>query len=117
MTENDEQTILFSTHITSDLERIASHLAMLKEGRIAICDELDLLKDRVKRLRISAGENLPWWFAIGGALRTEVQGRTALVAMASVDEGLIQELRTRWNADVSVEDLNLEEIFVEMQLV
>jgi len=24
--------------------------------------------------------------------------------------------RTRWNADVSVEDLNLEEIFVEMQI-
>lgn len=117
MTENDEQTILFSTHITSDLERVASHLAMLKDGSIAVCDELDHLKDRVKRLRISAGEDLPNWFAIGGALRTEVQGHTALVAMASVNDGLVQELRTRWNADVSVEDLNLEEIFVEMQLV
>jgi ABC-2 type transport system ATP-binding protein len=116
-TEAGEQTVLFSTHITSDLERIASHLAMLKGGRIAFCDELDHLKDRVKRLRISAAQDLPRSFAIGGALRTEVQGRTALVAMASVDDGLVQELRTRWNADVSVEDLNLEEIFVEMQLV
>ena len=54
-TEDGEQTVLFSTHITSDLERVASHLAMLKDGRIAVCDELDHLKDRVKRLRISAG--------------------------------------------------------------
>jgi ABC-2 type transport system ATP-binding protein len=116
-TQDGERTILFSTHITSDLERIASHVAMLKGGRIAVCEELDQLKDRVKRLRISAGQDLPRTFAIGGALRTEVQGRSALVALASVDEGLVQELRTRWNADVSVEDLNLEEIFMEMQLV
>ncbi len=115
--ESDENTILFSTHITSDLERIASHLAMLKDGQIVLCDELDHLKDRVKRLRISAVADLPRSFAIGGALRTEVHGRNALVAMASVDAGLVEELRTRWNADVSVEDLNLEEIFVEMHLV
>jgi ABC-2 type transport system ATP-binding protein len=114
--ESDDNTILFSTHITSDLERIASHLAMLKDGQIVLCDELDHLKDRVKRLRIAAGADLPRTFAIGGALRTEVHGRNALVAMASVDAGLVEELRTRWNADVSVEDLNLEEIFVEMQI-
>jgi ABC-2 type transport system ATP-binding protein len=115
--ETGDRTILFSTHITSDLERIASHVAMLKDGRIAVCEELDHLKDRVKRIRISAGEDLPRSFAIGGALRTEIQGRSALVAMASVDDGLVQELRTRWNADVAVEDLNLEEIFMELHLV
>ena len=114
--ESEENTVLFSTHITSDLERIASHLAMLKDGRIVLCDELDQLKDRVKRIRISAGMDLPRTFAIGGALRTEVHGRNALVALATVDDGLVDELRTRWNADVSVEDLNLEEIFVEMQI-
>src|SRR5580704_5339594 len=115
-TEQGEQTVLFSTHITSDLERVASHLALLKDGRIAICDELDRLKDSVKRLRISAGQDLPRSFAIGGALRTEVNGRTALVAMATMEDGLVEELRTRWAADVSVEDLNLEEIFMELHL-
>jgi ABC-2 type transport system ATP-binding protein len=116
-TERPEQTVLFSTHITSDLERIASHVAILKDGRIAVCEELDRLKDRVKRLRISAGQELPRSFAIGGALRTEVHGRNALVAVATVDDGLVDELRTRWGADVSVEDLNLEEIFMELHLV
>jgi ABC-2 type transport system ATP-binding protein len=116
-TGDTEQTVLFSTHITSDLERIASHVAILKDGRVAICDELDQLKDRVKRLRIAAAYELPRTFAVGGALRTEVQGRTALVAMATVEDGLVEELCTRWNADVSVEDLNLEEIFVELHLV
>jgi ABC-2 type transport system ATP-binding protein len=115
-TADGERTVLFSTHITSDLERIASHVAILKEGRIVVCEELDQLKDRVKRLRILAGDDLPRSFAVGGALRTEINGRSALVAMPSVDDGLVQELRTRWYADVSVEDLNLEEIFMEMHL-
>jgi ABC-2 type transport system ATP-binding protein len=115
-TADGERTVLFSTHITSDLERIASHVAILKDGRIAVCEELDQLKDRVKRLRILAGQELPRSFAVGGALRTEINGRSALVAMASVEDGLVEELRTRWNADVSVEDLNLEEIFMELHL-
>jgi len=115
-TADGERTVLFSTHITSDLERIASHVAILKDGRIVVCEELDQLKDRVKRLRILAGQELPRSFAVGGALRTEINGRSALVAMATVEDGLVEELRTRWNADVSVEDLNLEEIFMELHL-
>jgi ABC-2 type transport system ATP-binding protein len=112
--EDGAHTMLFSTHITSDLERVASHLAILKGGRILFCDELDVLKERVKRLRISAGQDLPSSFAVGGALRTEVRGRNALVAVSTVSEGLLDDLRTRFDAEISVEDLNLEEIFVEM---
>ena len=68
----------------------------------------------MKRLRISAGQELPASFTVGGALRTEVRGRNALVAVSAVDEGLLDDLRMRFDAEISVEDLNLEEIFVEM---
>ena len=50
--EDTRQTILFSTHITSDLERVAQRVAILGDGRIRFHGELDELKDRVKRLRI-----------------------------------------------------------------
>lgn len=112
--EDQQHTILFSTHITSDLERVASHVAILKEGRIVYDDELDLLKDRVKRLRIESNRDLPASFTVAGALRSEVRGRNALVAVSRVDDALIEEIRHRWHASVDVEDLNLEEIFLEM---
>jgi len=114
LTSGDERTVLFSTHITSDLERIASHVAILREGRIAYFDELDVLKDQFKRLRIQSGRELPSSFNVAGSLRTEVQGQTALVAMPHVSEPLIAELESTWDASVHVEDLNLEEIFVEL---
>lgn len=112
--EDWSPTVLFSTHIMSDLERVASHVAVLQDGRITCFEELDELKDRVKRLRISSTADLPESFSVEGALRTEVHGRSALVAVPTVSESMIDLLKSRWDAEVSVEDLNLEEIFLEM---
>ncbi|QDT76218.1 ABC transporter ATP-binding protein [Lacipirellula limnantheis] len=112
--DNPRRTIMFSTHITSDLERVANRVAILKDGRIAYYGELDELKDRVKRLRIAAAHDLPQSFKIPGALRCEVAGAVATVSVNDFDEQLADHLRTAWSADVTVHDLNLEEIFVEM---
>ena len=112
--QDHQQTILFSTHITSDLERVANRLAILGDGKIRFYGELDDLKDRVKRLRISARHDLPPTFAVPGALRCEVDGSHATVSIADFNERVVSEMRETWDADVSVSDLNLEEIFVEM---
>ncbi|MBS0203480.1 MAG: ABC transporter ATP-binding protein [Planctomycetes bacterium] len=114
VTQDEQHTVLFSTHITSDLERVASHVALLKDGKLALFDDLDAVKDRVKRLRITTAQPLPGSFAIAGALRTEVEGTTALVAATNVNEPMLTELRSRWQADIVVENLNLEEIFLEL---
>lgn len=111
---NPERTILFSTHITSDLERIASQVAILKHGQIAYHGELDGLKESVKRLRIQSRHSLPNSFSVPGALHSEVDGSLATVAVADYDQSLLDNLRATWDADVAVTDLNLEEIFVEM---
>ena len=114
ITQDGEHTVLFSTHILSDLERVASHVAILADGKIACFEELDGLKDRVKRLRLMSDIDFPKSFAVPGALRTTVNGREALVAVAQVDDSLVDSLRNTWNAEVTVENLNLEEIFLEL---
>ena len=35
--QSGERSILFSTHITSDLEKCASHITMIKDGEILRC--------------------------------------------------------------------------------
>ena len=109
-----QRTILFSTHITSDLERVADQVAILKEGQIGFHGELGDLKDQVKRLRITAHDDLPASFAVPDALRTEVDGRVATATVSNFTEELPDALRTTYSAEVTVHDLNLEEIFVEM---
>lgn len=44
--EDQKQTVLFSTHITSDLERVASHAVFLERGKVSFFGEIDELKER-----------------------------------------------------------------------
>lgn len=110
----NNRTIIFSTHITSDLERVADTVAILKDGRIAYHGELGELKDSIKRLHITSHEPLPSAFAVPGALSTAVDGLRAVVAVRQASPELVSDLRHQWSVDVDVEDLNLEDIFLEM---
>lgn len=112
--QEENKTILFSTHITSDLERVASHVVMSKAGEVQLYEELGDLKDRVKRLRIVAEREFPPDFEVPGAMHTEVSGTVAIATVVGADEALLSLVRQKWNATVNIEDLKLEEIFVEL---
>ena len=53
------QTVLLSSHITSDIERICSHIAVLHNGRILCHAALDEIKDRVRRVTINGSAQPP----------------------------------------------------------
>jgi ABC-2 type transport system ATP-binding protein len=46
LAEPGRRTVLFSTHITSDLERVADHVAILKDGQVAYFGLLEELKEQ-----------------------------------------------------------------------
>lgn len=114
ITAQRAHTVLFSTHITSDLERIASHVAILSGGKIRWFDELDEIKDRVKRVRLRGSAHLPSDLTIPGAIGLTVDANTASVVVANWNDAIADELSRQYDADVTVEDLNLEEIFLEL---
>ena len=47
---DDDHAILISSHITSDLEKVADYIAYLHEGRLLMCDEKDMLLEKYGRL-------------------------------------------------------------------
>ena len=109
-----DRTVLFSTHITSDLERVASHVAVLHDGTIRWFDELDDLKDRVKRIRLRSQSQLPSDFHVDDAISVNVSDLTASVVVSRWSDQVQAELADRIDAQIEVEDLNLEEIFLEL---
>jgi len=52
-------SILFSTHITSDLEKCADDIVYIRSGRIAAVDDLRTFRSRYHLLTIPAGEPTP----------------------------------------------------------
>jgi ABC-2 type transport system ATP-binding protein len=109
------RTTLFSTHITSDLERVADRVALMRDGRVVFDDLLDALKDDVKRLHVISDRPLAPDFDLPGRLRRRVAGREALVSVRAASPGLLESIRRDHSASVRVEDLSLEDIFLEMQ--
>lgn len=107
-------TVFFSTHITSDLERIADHVAVLKGGRIDFNGELGQLKDEVKRLRVVSKAPFDGKLTGDGILYQEVKGNEAYLTVRGFDDQVCRQLEQDHRARVSVEDLNLEEIFLEL---
>lgn len=111
------RTVLFSTHITADLERVADRVAILKEGAIVFHDDLDRLKDGVKRLRITGQKALSPGLDLPGTLSQQIDGRQARVCLRGVTAELLARLAAELQASIEVEDLNLDEIFLELHHV
>jgi ABC-2 type transport system ATP-binding protein len=53
------RSVMLSTHLTSDLERVASDIVMLKAGTVSYAGPMDELKDSVKRLKVTSRSPLP----------------------------------------------------------
>ncbi|KEK28932.1 MULTISPECIES: ABC transporter ATP-binding protein [Shewanella] len=93
--------VLFSSHITSDLERVASHVALIKQGELVLFKEIDALREEVRLLKLAAGTELPEQVRI-----LSRDGDSVLVDRGAVDLNLPGVQRS--------EALNLEQLFVEL---
>ena len=59
ITADQTRAVIFSSHIISDLERVASEVWILREGRMAWQGELDALKESVVRLHCGRVTHCP----------------------------------------------------------
>jgi ABC-2 type transport system ATP-binding protein len=53
--ENGERTVLFSSHITTDIEKVADQVIYIKEGKIVFSENKDVLLEKYRVIR--CGEN------------------------------------------------------------
>ncbi|MDR0286566.1 MAG: ABC transporter ATP-binding protein [Clostridiales bacterium] len=78
----DGRTILFSTHITSDLERIADMIVYISRGAISFCGEKDELTDKYCVVRGGKLPDVKRKDAIG--LREHASGYECLMELESI---------------------------------
>lgn len=55
-TRNEEHSVLISSHIVSDLEKICDYIAFLHGGKMLLCEEKDALKEKYGILLCTAEE-------------------------------------------------------------
>ncbi len=106
-----DTTVIFSTHILTDLERVALDVAFLKDGKIALAGALDELLESAHR--ISGPQALFERLVFAGELRrsSDRSGATSVIARASVQQ--VELLRSA-HPGLRVDTLSLEDLFVEV---
>jgi ABC-2 type transport system ATP-binding protein len=115
MTRGDGCTILFSTHIISDLERIAEYVGIMERGRIVKSGRLEDFQQQTRRVQvIFEKERPPEGFVIPGALRTEVSGPVVTAVTRLTSDIQLEPIRHLPGVRVNVFPLGLEEIFLEL---
>jgi ABC-2 type transport system ATP-binding protein len=108
------RTILFATHIVSDLERVANRIWMVRNGTLAWRGDLDALKESVVRLNIHGRAALPERLDIPDVESSRADGTHATVVVSRWDDSKAHDIGRRLNANIEVERLSLEDIFVEL---
>jgi ABC-2 type transport system ATP-binding protein len=112
--ESPGRTVLFSTHIVSDLERVANKVWIIRDGRLAWAGDLDALQESVARVTLLTRTELPGHLGIEDVVSQRRDGSRVQLVLAAWHDGRRQELADRWGAEVGVERLSLEEIFLEL---
>jgi ABC-2 type transport system ATP-binding protein len=102
-------TVVFSTHILSDLERVAFDLAFLKDGRIALQGQTDILLEGARRI-VAPPHALPPGRLEGELRRNREGALTAVVVQGAGAQ--VEQLAAQ--PGVRVEALSLEDLFIEM---
>ncbi len=107
-------TVLISSQILTDIERVADRIGILSRGKMLLSAPLDELKEKIKRLRIRFSGKPPDSIKVPGSIRTVRKGREVLITVSEFSPGLCEELRETLGADVEVQDVDLEDIFIEL---
>lgn len=107
-------TILLSTHLLSDLERLATHVGIMDRGRVIAEGMVEDWQRTMRRVQVVfPGESVPAGFAIPGAVRSRVLGPVMTALVRVDDDAQLEGIRLWAGARLRVFPLTLEELFVD----
>jgi ABC-2 type transport system ATP-binding protein len=108
------RSVVFSSHIVSDVERLANKIWILKDRRMYWQGDFDSLKDSIVRVHARSTRPLPASFAIANALSVQRNGTTASAVVQGWRAEMQEDLARQLEAEIEIEQLTLEDIFLEL---
>jgi ABC-2 type transport system ATP-binding protein len=111
MNADQGRTVLFSTHIVSDLERVAQRVWILKEGRLAVDEPIDVLKERTVRVHLNGREPAGLLDGLPAPASRRRHGAGEVLLFTEWEAAHAERLA---GTGATVEALGLEDIFLEL---
>ncbi|MCX5643371.1 MAG: ABC transporter ATP-binding protein [Phycisphaerae bacterium] len=107
------RTILFSSHILADVERIADRIGVIVAGKLVVDCSLDELKSRIKKLRVIFPGPAPDDLYVTDIVNQQKQGREMVLTVANWNPQKQAILETFHPESCTELPMSLEDIFIE----
>ncbi len=114
LSADGNRSVVFSSHIVSDIERLANRIWILKDGRLYWQGGLDSLKESIVRLHLRVPGALPASLDIPGLLALRRQPAGGIAVVRDWTDAAHRVLEAQIGGEAEVEPLALEEIFLEL---
>ena len=112
LTRKADQTVFFSSHLLSDVERVADRIAVLDGSLLRADCSLETFRSRVRQFILTFPTTPPALPPLPGLLQTFRAGREVTVTLASCDDGTERRLAALGADRVEPVPLGLEDAFV-----
>lgn len=111
--QRDGRTILFSSHILSDVERIADRIGVLAGGKLVVDCSLEALKRRIRKLQIVFEDAAPDDLHLTEIVRQQRSEKELVITVANWNEAKRAVVDTFKPIRVAEIPMTLEDLFIE----
>jgi len=107
-------SVFFSSHILSEVQRLCSRVAFIKEGRLIKLEKMSELQDNnYKKIKLEAKNDIDKdLFSLEGVGKLEIKGRIADFIYRGNINNLMKIFARTELANISITEPDLEEIFM-----
>ncbi len=109
---DDDRTVIFSSHLLEEVERMSDHVTMLHQGRVVLDGALETIRSAHFRGQIRFAERMLQPPAIEGVLALEGNGRSWTAICDTEPERFRESVEQHRGEVVQSREATLEEIFV-----
>ncbi|MBI3270156.1 MAG: ABC transporter ATP-binding protein [Planctomycetes bacterium] len=113
VTRREGRTVLFSSHVLADVERVADRVAVLDRGVLRACCTVDAFRERVRRVVLRFSGAPPTLPEIPGLLSRWITDGELRLTIANYDAAVQRILEGLPLERMTAEPLGLEEAFLD----
>jgi ABC-2 type transport system ATP-binding protein len=109
------RSVLFSSHHVDDVERVADDVGIMVDGELVLCDSVDAIRDKVKRIRMVLRDGKLPVDVPPEVIHQRLNRREWTVTVNPFSRELVARIQAENSSeDTTVIDLSLEEIFKDL---
>jgi ABC-2 type transport system ATP-binding protein len=106
------KTVLFSSHIVEEVERVADYVGIINDGELLLVSTLDDIKATYKRVRYATNGTRPEVAGVPGVLAVENGRHEQVLTVSAWGDETLRRLGERGVKNPEVLPISLEDIFV-----